>query len=140
MANVKCAICNKAFSIIPKRVKEKNYCSRACYSSARSNKKITYCAICGVEIHVKRSSVGKYCSRECASIGYIASGKMRKLRTCVVCGKEFMQAFFMDATCSTQCEIRHNKLKPLFQYNPENEEAEVVDNIHLRQICPFLGF
>ena len=140
MAKVQCAVCKVTFSIIPKRIKEKNYCSRKCYSHARSNKKTTHCAICGIEMKVKRSSIGKYCSRECASIGYIASGKSRKIRKCAVCGKEFMQAFFMDATCSTQCEIKHYNLRPLFTYNPENDEPEMVDNVSLRKVCPFLGF
>ena len=140
MANVQCAVCKKTFSIIPKRIKEKNYCSRKCYSVARSNRKTTNCVICGVEMKVKRSSVGKYCSRECASIGYIASGKARKIRNCVICGKEFMQAFFMDAICSTKCEIKHLNLQPLFTYNPENEEEEKVGDVSLRKVCPFLGF
>lgn len=138
MKTVRCSQCNKSFKTTNHRVKEKNYCSRACYANARKARKLVHCSICNAPIEVKKSSIGKYCSRECAAVGYIESGKALKVRKCVVCEKEFKQAYFMDITCSTQCDILYYDIKPMFTYKAEN--VQKVGDIALRTVDPALGF
>ncbi|MGL4722397.1 MAG: hypothetical protein ACRCV3_03755 [Desulfovibrionaceae bacterium] len=140
MPSVCCHQCSKDITISQKRIKDKNYCSRACYAEARNNKKIQYCFICSTTIKVRASSKGKYCSRECASVGFIQNGKNLKIKECAVCKKEFRQAHFMDSTCSTQCDIIHYKLKPLFLYEPEKNSCVMDNKFYLRNVDPILGF
>lgn len=88
-----CQECGKEF--VTKKSTSK-YCSRECCDKAlarqkRANKPEYHCEVCGAKVEIRGKPRGEhiYCGKKCYGIALAEKNKLKRRRTCVVCGKEF---------------------------------------------------
>lgn len=91
--NIQCKICNKQFSIIESKLKDRScvYCSRECYNSSKNRPILKNCLVCNKEFYIKASESkktgrGKYCSKKCYASVMV---KIKTKRHCLYCDTEF---------------------------------------------------
>lgn len=137
MITVKCEVCGKEFQKYPSS--SKKYCSMNCRDEAKKRKTEMVefiCEQCGKPFlrtarearRVKK--IGgeiRFCSKKCKSDFW---GRNRKLVTCPVCGKEFLQQERLakyNRCCSSECAAK----------NPNNRNAHPQEMVTL--VCEACG-
>jgi hypothetical protein len=96
-----CAHCGRHFLT---RTSGRLYCSRACFSAAKTIHAERPCAHCGTPFRPEKTHLGlsKYCCRACSDAG---RRKPREDRECPVCGTKFRPRWATDRKrfCSPRC-------------------------------------
>jgi hypothetical protein len=109
---IKCDWCGEEFDRKPSRVKERNYCSRACLGRANAERfrqqRAIVCDYCGREFEYLGHHTGRnqhfFCSKQCSD-----NFKSKQVEvTCDLCGKQFMKkqsdiARSSHNFCSLEC-------------------------------------
>ena len=124
LLNMTCIVCSTSFKVKPKVLRNTGakFCSRKCagkfhgeeVSRNKNKHRIEkHCLICGKSIFVKPSHIdkeGKYCSKECRNSDYKHRFKGKNnpnykgaLKTCPVCGKEYINYNKKNKHCSIKC-------------------------------------
>ncbi len=141
-----CERCGKEFSRPPRPWDTFRFCSRECsYASLANRKKETQkrkeqerqsktvtrtCVRCGKEFQCLSTQPNKYCSQECRSwkppktrIKKIKPEPIKYVRTCKVCGAEFVTTKSNKKCCSVECSRRNENHK-----HDHRLDGKVIDN------------
>lgn len=91
---INCAVCKKEKNIRPVKVKDRNFCSHACYWIDKDKRQSVACSACGNVMLLKQGLVGKQttCSMACRSLIFSGEDHQRYKkvpdRFCETCSKE----------------------------------------------------
>lgn len=125
-----CQECGKEF--VTKKSTSK-YCSRECCDKAlarqkRANKPEYHCEVCGAKVEIRGKPRGEhiYCGKKCYGIALAEKNKLKRRRTCVVCGKEFDPILLPDGkyseatTCSEECRLKLSEQTCMTKFGVRN--------------------
>lgn len=111
-AIVECATCGESASIKPAKLKERNFCSHACYWKAKERKVPVTCNQCGNSFDKIPANVGEknFCDRKCLfefKRGENHPGWVHVHKDCRICGKEvphYRARRSNGQYCSVECK------------------------------------
>jgi len=118
MIKIVCSVCEKESLIKPQKLKDKNYCSHACYWESKRTSILKNCFICNKEIKVKPCFLQdkNFCSIKCRSVHFSGENHQnyKKVidRFCDTCNKKLSHK---SATreyvkhCSKSCAMKGSK-------------------------------
>jgi endogenous inhibitor of DNA gyrase (YacG/DUF329 family) len=136
-----CKQCEK--EIVGKNKNKKIFCSVNCRRQYdRNMRKQNFCKNCGKDISNK-SSRYKFCSHSCAAsynnLGRVSS--LRKIRTCIVCHKEYYYSKSYSKYCSKECSIMplKNMLIKNSPHSRHNIKNRLIKENFLKNICSICG-
>lgn len=138
-----CPVCGKSF--FPRRVTQKT-CGKECsaqYYQMRLRQKtaekhgVRKCAVCGKEFQARRPDA-KFCSKECRKkLSVVELNRWHKehknktvrscrstVKTCKVCGKEFVPVCMNQKCCSSECSAE-NLRKLHDKHNGERRKTNI---------------
>lgn len=139
MANINCKICTIEFRIQPRDIgRNKQYCSKNCYSKALQRRKTSECETCGLIFNQKLSRSQKFCSMNCFRLN--RRGRLLKpKRKCLVCKKDTTTR--KNKYCSKQCNGLDKRGKPSGRLGKKftPEQIEKLRQSHMGKISPLRG-
>lgn len=143
----RCLHCDEMFVDVPRRRGRKRiYCSKSCGNRARysgvlpqpgNDGRQATCNYCGVVFSPTPRQVTDFCSRRCNNShrnrAITLAGGRRKMKTCIVCGKDFMFPL-RKKLCSHECRVEHRRRKDregfrrMYRSNPNFRIASNLRN------------
>ena len=155
--NKKCLVCTKIIHSYPSRIKrgQNKYCSRKCFNAVpkiykreknhlwKGGPQKCICEFCKKEfyVYINKKSLGKFCSRICAttaSIGKISKRRNGYYINCQICDKSFYIAKWMEKNkrkyCSRKCQFKAQINNPNRIFKNTSIELKVEKELKNRKI------